>query len=94
MNNITKSLIIVTTVLGLGTSNMATANEGTLEQSLNKSIVTQGQQVTSALAKQLQQSIQLELNKFAKGKSISSANKISAEIAKNNQITKTTTTED
>ena len=94
MNIITKTLIIATTVLGLGTSNMATANESTIQQSLSKSIVTQGLQVTNTLAKQLQQSIQLELNKFANGNAISSANESNTELANNNQIIKTTTTED
>ena len=94
MNSITKTLIIVTTVLGLGTSNITAADESNIQQSLSHSIVAQGQQVTKALAIQLQQSIQFELNKFAKDNSIFSAKGKKTEVAKNNKITKTTTAED
>jgi len=94
MNSITKSLVVVTTVLGLGTSTLATANENSIQQALSKTVIAQGQQVTANLAKQLQRSISIELNKFALANSSVSIKVKDIALENNNQITKTTTAEE
>lgn len=62
MKNLNKALVIVTIVLGLGTTASASANNSRIEDSLKQVIVNQSQQVSERLTKQLQHSIKLELN--------------------------------
>jgi len=92
MNSITKSLVVVTTVLGLGTSTIANATESSIQQTLSQTVITQGQQVAANLGKQLQRSISLELNKFVIANSSVSLEAKNIALENNNQTTKTTTT--
>lgn len=62
MKSLNKALVIVTIVLGLGTTASASANNSRIEDSLKQVIVNQSQQVSERLTKQLQHSIKLELN--------------------------------
>ncbi|MCO4798998.1 MAG: hypothetical protein KC484_07270 [Colwelliaceae bacterium] len=65
MKRINNVLVIVTIVLGLGTTASASANESSIEDTLKKIIVKQSQQVSDRLTKQLKQSIKLELNEMS-----------------------------
>ena len=62
MKSINSALVIVTIVLGLGTTASASANNSRIEGSLKQVIVQQSQQVSEGLTKQLKQSIKLELH--------------------------------
>ena len=62
MKSLNNALVIVTIVLGLGTTASASANNSRIEDSLKQVIVNQSQLVSERLTKQLQQSIKLELN--------------------------------
>jgi hypothetical protein len=62
MKSINSALVIVTIVLGLGTTASASANNSRIEDSLKQVIVNQSQQVSERLTQQLQRSITIELN--------------------------------
>lgn len=94
MNSITKILVVVTTVLGLGTNTIAAANESSIQKTLSQTVIVQGQQVASNLTKQLQHSIRIELNKFVRANMTLKTTSSKTVKVKSNQIIKTTTAEE
>ena len=62
MKTINRVFVIVTIVLGLGTTASASANNSRIEDSLKHVIVKQSQQVSERLTQQLQHTINVELN--------------------------------
>ena len=101
MKRINNALVIVTIVLGLGTTASASANESSIEDTLKQIIVKQSQQVSNRLTEKLKQSIKLELNEMSLLAS-SIINQKNDKNINNNQLvkintvanTKNTTTED
>ncbi len=85
MKSITKTLAIVTAVLGLGTINNVSANENKMQESLKRMVVAQGQRITLELADQLQQSIKLNVNKVVSAGTAALAEKNETKLVKNSQ---------
>ena len=94
MKNMTKALILVTAVLGFGTINYASANESSVEQTLNKVFVEQGKQIALELTTQLKQSIQLELSQFAKSNNTPLLKFNDSKVVKKSSKNNNTTTAD
>lgn len=63
MKTINRVFVMITIVLGLGTTASASANNSRIEDSLQQVIVKQSQQVNERLTQQLQHTINVELNK-------------------------------
>ena len=85
MKSITKTLVIVTAVLGLGTINNVSANENTLQESLQTMVVTQGKQITAELTEQLQKSIKLSVNQLINAGAAKLTEKKETQLVKNSE---------
>ncbi len=57
MKSTTSTLLIATLILGSGLMNSASANSSSIDDSLNKVIVSQSTQLTNTITKQLKSSI-------------------------------------
>jgi hypothetical protein len=62
MKTINRVFVMITIVLGVGTTASASANNSRIEDSLKHVIVKQSQQINERLTQQLQHTINVELN--------------------------------
>ncbi|MDG1751155.1 MAG: hypothetical protein P8I03_05775 [Thalassotalea sp.] len=98
MKSINHALVIVTIVLGLGTTASASANNSRIEDSLKQVIVKQSQQVSERLTQQLQQSIKIELSDIVLtalpmiNRDIKISHIAKEQLVNKNQLTNTTST--
>ena len=96
MKSIKKSIVIVTALLGLGVITNASATQSYIEDSLNKFIVDQGEQVSRMLAIQLKQQITSNLQQISDTVSVSVKDDNKSQIAKLafNKVEKNSSTEE
>lgn len=96
MKRTTNLVVIATLVLGIGTITNASANQSSIEDSLSKAIVQQGQQVSIQLAKQVKQSISSSLQTMSTAviKSVQTDNKKQLVQVNNEKNQKSSSTEE